>query len=158
MATEEIPQLKERTHVVLTNQGQVEVQFQGYLLGEGTSYRPTHMHPPGSYPPRGTRCPGCRWTDTRILWSTDDKCYVVTTIGNTQVPEEQIRTFTIWTSSSTEVVESLLVNPPSHVKRTRPQLPSQNEEAVESAADYDDAIDQAYSTWVEEDERLENAS
>lgn len=44
--------------------------FQARVLGFGSSYLKTHKdHAPGTFPGKGMRCSGCRWTDTAIMWA-----------------------------------------------------------------------------------------
>lgn len=125
------------------------VTFTGVLLGRGTSRRDSHLdHRPGSFPRKGQRCSGCRWTETRILWSVDDETYVVSTVGRSIVPGEVDRSKVAWAKDPNDVVDTLLVPPPAHIGRDGPlELPPPNADALEEAARNDPRLSTAFDTW-----------
>src|SRR5688572_5946158 len=90
-------------------------EFDGVQLGAATSESGFHNHPgdflDATVPPqtgRRTKCSACRWLETSIYLTRDDK-YVVHTIGRTIVPGEEDRHRVTFTSSAYEIVEVLTV-------------------------------------------------
>lgn len=98
--------------------------FTGRVIGFGSSYRESHLnHNPGSAPPKGVRCSGCRWTDTFIvrveMLHTPEggaecepmpRCtYVLISLGKSKIEGESMRQTVIWTADAAEVLRKLFV-------------------------------------------------
>jgi hypothetical protein len=103
--------------------------FTGKVIGFGSSYRESHLnHNPGSTPPKGVRCSGCRWTDTFIVRvpttsvdSTGLKAdnsgvvqsgapmYVLISLGKSAIDGESMRQTVIWTPDAAEILRKLFV-------------------------------------------------
>jgi hypothetical protein len=141
------------THTVLVTGGN-EYSFDGNLLGYDSSYRDSHTHPPGRLPYKGQRCSGCRWTEIRIYWSESECCYVVSSIGRSNLSGEENRVKTIWTFNPEEVLDFLLVPPPkdSPFDRDLLDLPEPNENALIQASQKDPKLNKVYVEWLSETE------
>lgn len=99
--------------------------FTGKVIGFGSSYRESHLnHNPGSAPPKGVRCSGCRWTDTFIVrveteveWvqeagqymPCEPPQYVLISLGKSKIEGESMRQTVIWTADAAEVLRKLFV-------------------------------------------------
>lgn len=97
--------------------------FTGRVIGFGSSYRESHLnHNPGSAPPKGVRCSGCRWTDTFIVrvdtpggYTEDmirepaERQYVLISLGKSKIEGESMRQTVIWTTDAAEVLRKLFV-------------------------------------------------
>jgi hypothetical protein len=127
--------------------------FVGALLGSGTSRRDGHLHPPDRPPAPGVRCSGCRWTETKIFWSADDRQYVISMIGRSVLPGETDRVKTVWTASAEGVLDTLLIKPPRNVggDPDRLELPQPNADALEEASERDPALDEVFARWDAEE-------
>lgn len=135
-----------------SNRNHERHEFTGVELGFGTSYRESHTHAAGDLPARGTRCSGCRWTETKILWSEDGNQYVISIIGRSEVPGEIDRVKTIWTDTPDGVLDALLVPPPRHIRKSGPlEMPQPNVDALEEAAEADHELDLVFTRWERED-------
>lgn len=138
------------THVVDTGTGTTH-KFTGELIGEGTSHRDSHLHPPTAAPPPGRRCSGCRWTETRVFFSHSDDSYIVQTIGRSVLEGEEDKVKATWAEEAGNVIEALLLPPPRHVARAggSPQLelPQPSLQALVQAADNDADVADALRTW-----------
>ncbi len=132
-----------------TPQGVVVVR--GYVLGQSSSQRDQHNHPPGVQPlDEGgrRRCAACRWLETLIIEELDESKprYVIHTVGRSVVPGESDRPRLVRTDSASEVVETL------HVSRRRlagdgPEetfIPRPSLLALAQAADSDVDLRDAY--------------
>jgi hypothetical protein len=133
-----------------------EHSFEGALLGFGTSRRRSHInHHPGSTPPPGTRCSGCRWTDTKIYWSATDSKYIVHIVGVSIVPGERDKIRVVWAEDADAVLDGLLIAPPRHLTRqhrstvdpTALELPQPNAHALEEASEHDAALADVHRAW-----------
>lgn len=123
------------------------VTFRGRRLGYGTSHMNSHRnHSPGSFPRRGERCSGCRWTEARIFWSEDHEQYVVSTIGRSVVPSEVDKITVVWTADPGEVVDALLVSR-ARFGGDDLELPPPNADALEEAARSDTKLSEAFAEW-----------
>ncbi len=118
-------------------------EFEGYLLGSGTSRLDTHIHPPGAIP-EGLRCSGCRWNEVRIWRSVSDNCYVVGVKGHTSVSGEEHRYKSWWATSADGVLDLLLVKPPARRAFGKPEgyreLPEASYDAIDEASERDPEI------------------
>lgn len=124
-------------------------QFQGWLLGEGSSRLESHIHPLGD-PPPGLRCSGCRWVEARIWWSQTDQCYVIGIKGHTSIDGEQHRYKSWWAVTPEGVLDALLVKPPARRAQTSDssrELPQANYAALEQAAERDPALARVLDAW-----------
>lgn len=120
-------------------------EFSGTVIGAATSESPHHSHPEdylsAASPPqtgRRQKCSACRWLET-TLYRTDDDRYVVYTNGRSIVPGEQDYVRVTITSSAYEVVEVLTVK-----KAAEPFIPLPSARALAQAASRDDDIQEAY--------------
>lgn len=126
--------------------------FTGAKLGFGTSRRGSHInHHPNTFAPRGTRCSGCRWTDTQIFWSATDQRYIIHIVGRSIVPGEHDKIRTAWAEDADDVLDGLLISPPRHVRSsqgdTTLELPQPNADALQEAAEQDSDLAAVFHAW-----------
>src|SRR5688500_5399723 len=101
-----------RTLTNFTVEGQ---EFEGSLLGFGSSYSATGTHTghmPGTTPAPRIRCAACRWADVAIMRvESDDNVplYLVATMGKSDIDGEDQRIKTVWTPDAFEVLTALPV-------------------------------------------------
>lgn len=130
-------------------------EFDGCLLGFGTSQLDTHIHPPGVLPD-GLRCSGCRWTEVRIWWSNVDNCYVVGVKGVTSVAGESDRYKSWWATTADGVLEVLLATPSRKHAIGKPEgwrwLPGASYDAMDQASDVNLPIRTVLETWESDNE------
>lgn len=134
--------------------------FSGYLLGYGSSRKPSHLgHPPNIPAARGARCSACRWSDTTLLWSTTHTLpeapegqYVVVVRGVSLVEGERIWVNSYWCARPIEVLRNLYVAPDKRMKwmDVDPselvnimELPNTSFQALEGAAQVDEGMAEA---------------
>lgn len=116
---EEAPRLADRTAVTLSVLGQM---INAQVLGFSSSYREgpgtTHTgHMPGTPPNPQIGCSACRWADVAILsvWPVNGQrpaatpSYLVALMGKSEVPGEEHRLRTVWTTDPLEVLKGLFV-------------------------------------------------
>lgn len=130
--------------------------FTGKVIGFGSSYRESHLnHNPGSAPPKGVRCSGCRWTDTFIVrvdtpggYTEDmirepaERQYVLISLGKSKIEGESMRQTVIWTADAAEVLRKLFVPTKPGFKHdtTSKAIPPHNGAAFREAARVDRAF------------------
>lgn len=146
--------------------------FQARVLGFGSSYRKTHLnHTPGSRLPKGTRCSGCRWTDTAILWAqpveweephgyapTATWQYVFVSLGKSAISGEKQWDTIVWTEDAEDVLKALFVPTKSEFRRDtgKKAVPPHNAVAFRDAACVDfrlDALLQRYGAVIPDVDR-----
>lgn len=128
-----------------------EYAFTGLKLGFGTSRRTSHLHHPDHPPRPGTRCSGCRWTNTTIYWSTTDDKYLVHIVGRSVLEGERDKIRTVWAEDPDSVLDGLLISPPRHVDGGSLELPQPNAHALEEAAERDRELARVLKDWYDED-------
>lgn len=114
--------------------------FTARVIGYGSSYRESHLnHTPGTAPPKGVRCSGCRWTDTAIL-AADDGHYVFVSLGKSAIPREWQRDTIVWTRDATEVLRKCFVPTKAGFSRDKgaKAIPPHNADAFRQAASIND--------------------
>lgn len=130
--------------------------FTGRVLGFGSSYRESHLnHNPGTAPPKGVRCSGCRWTDTFIVrvdtpggYTEDmirepaERQYVLISLGKSKIEGESMRSTVIWTPDAAEVLRKLFVPTKPGFKHDTggKAVPPHNGAAFREAARVDEAF------------------
>lgn len=118
--------------------------FTGRIIGAGTSESRDHNHPGDYMTPgiasgeRRLKCSACRWQETTIFVTDDDR-FVVHTVGRSIVPGESDRHRVTFTSSAYEIVEVLTVK-----GNKEPFLPDPSARALAQAAAVDDDVQEAY--------------
>lgn len=136
--------------------------FTGRVLGFGSSYRESHLnHNPGSAPPKGVRCSGCRWTDTFIVrvdtpggYTEDmirepaERQYVLISLGKSKIEGESMRQTVIWTPDAAEVLRKLFVPTKPGFKHDTASkaIPPHNGAAFREAA----RVDRAFAELLEQ--------
>lgn len=128
--------------------------FKGRVLGTGTSRKFTHIHPLSDPPGPGVRCSGCRWNETRIMWSEDDTCFVVEISGISSVPGDENRYRSWWVPRVEDLIEVLLINTPPRRRATgspEQEIPRANRDALEEAADNDNRVDAILTAYEDEE-------
>lgn len=136
--------------------GDASDMFTGKVLGFGSSYRESHLnHNPGSAPPKGVRCSGCRWTDTFIVrvdtpggYTEDmirepaERQYVLISLGKSKIEGESMRQTVIWTADAAEVLRKLFVPTKPGFKHDTggKAIPPHNGAAFREAARVDSAF------------------
>jgi hypothetical protein len=131
--------------VTLAGRDGREITFRGAVLGSGSSKRDEHSHYSGYYARKGEKCSACRWFEVTIYkrtLPTGDATYdfVLHTIGNSIVPNEQRFSRVAETSSAYELVELLTVRP----YHGDPFIAAQSQRALAQAASLDDDVRDAY--------------
>lgn len=152
-----VSELETQQHTLRTLDG--DYVFTGARLGFGTSRRRSHInHLPDEAPPPGTRCSGCRWTDTSIYWSSTHDKYVVHIVGRSTVDGEHDKIRIVYADDADSVLDGLLVSPPRHVRHrsTVPgsnidpndlELPQPNAHALEEASEHDSELAEVFRAW-----------
>lgn len=119
-------------------------EFEGTLLGFGSSYSTTGTHTghmPGTLPAPKIGCTACRWADVAIFRvHSDDNVpmYSVVTMGKSDVDGEDQRVKTTWTPDALEVLRAMSVAG----RNGRPaKIPYPNGSAFRHAASVDNGID-----------------
>lgn len=133
-----------RTFTVAGRDDEV-IQFDGVLLGTGTSQRDEHTHHRSRTARKGEKCSACRWFEVALYrrWFTPDRSesdYVVHTVGVSTVPGEQRLSRVSFTTSAFEVLELLTVRKPD----SDPFIAVQSSRALAQAASRDEDIRDAY--------------
>lgn len=125
-------------------------EFEGTLLGFGTSRRGSHQdHPPGVYPKPGARCSGCRWAEISIYRALDGT-YVVHIVGRSDVPGERSRIRTIWAKDASAALDGLLVTRPRKFSPngdSQLELPQPNHDALDDASKHDASLQAILRSW-----------
>ena len=117
-----------------------DYEFSGVRLGYATSQAQSHTHE-GAFVPsrvRSLKCSACRWQETTIYRTRDDKL-VAFTVGRSIVPDEVDRARIHITGSAFELIELLTVR-----SGAEPFLPLPSALALAQAAADDDDIREAY--------------
>lgn len=119
-----------------TNQ-QGEHTFKGTQLGHASSGSEVHTH--GSpQPDQRFKCHACRWSETTI-YRTSDNRYVGHTVGKSTMAGEIDFARIVFARNALELVELLTV------RKGTPFLPLPSARALAQAAEDDDAVFEAYS-------------
>lgn len=150
IASESESEIAEKLYTLSIGDG--EYTFTGAKLGFGTSRRGSHInHHPNTFAPRGTRCSGCRWTDTTIYWSATDQRYIIHIVGRSVAPGEHDKVRTAWAEDADAVLDGLLISPPRHVRSnqgdTALELPQPNADALQEAAEHDPDLAAVFRAW-----------
>lgn len=143
-------------------------EFAGSVLGFASSRATTdeHKHNPMTPPPPGIRCSACRWAEVVIL-KTDvaangKQLYAVFTLGQTVIPDEEVRVSETWTSDPVDVLRSLMVSSPAnHDERGRThstyrRIPFPNAVAFRYAAEVDKPLEAVLDEYDDAIPRLED--
>jgi hypothetical protein len=140
---EQEEEMKMQEHTLSTPTG--DHVFTGRIIGAGTSEAAHHNHTEDFLSPRtpdGTerrrKCSACRWLET-TLYRTEDKKYVVHTIGRSIVPGEIDYIRVTFTTSAYEMVEILTVK-----SAREPYIPDPSARALAQAAELYDDVQEAY--------------
>ena len=126
----------------LINERGDRVDLSTKYLGAGSSRQPEHNHPEGKWPRKGEkRCSACRWFEVQLYKTREG--YAVQQRGCSVVPGE--RTYhRLWqTPSAFHVVEIMTVRENS-AEHKRAFLPQPSAHLLAVAAEFDDAIREAY--------------
>lgn len=121
-------------------------RFEGKFLGMGSSHRDTHINHDGEpHARRGTPCSGCRWFESRIFRSDAGK-YLLYTVGESVVPDEDPRYRAEWVISPYEVIDLLTTFRPSEQPGGQRQqsLSYAARRALAQAANFDHGMRDAY--------------
>jgi hypothetical protein len=140
--------MKTQEHILTTPTG--DHTFIGRVIGAGTSEAAHHSHA-GDYlaaatqnnsatgaQPRRLKCSACRWLET-TLYRTEDKKYVIHTVGRSIVPGEIDYIRVTFTTSAYEMVEILTVK-----SAREPYIPDPSARALAQAAELYDDVQEAY--------------
>lgn len=118
----------------------------GDFLGMGSSHRPYHKHAFPPYAAPKQHCSTCRWMEVRIFQEVvgEDGAasnrYLVVRTGQTIVPGEEVRTTFGYLDTAPEVVNALI----TWGEDGRGTLGYVERRALEQAAQYDGALEEAY--------------
>lgn len=121
--------------------------FYGQFLGFGSSHRETHINHEGTeFAPRGTPCSGCRWFESRIFRGADTGQYLLYTIGESIVDDEEPRYRANWVISPYEVIDLLTTFRPAEQAGGQRQqsLSYAARRALAQAANFDEKMRDAY--------------
>lgn len=144
------------THTITLREG--ELDFEGTLLGSGTTRAGQHWRHDSPYAARGERCPACRWSESSIyrvdgiygIYGDDaeevpdttptppEAPYLVYTLGGSIVPGETNPIRILWLHRGWDVIQGLLF---------KNHLGGANRQAAEAAALVDEDIRNAYRLW-----------
>ena len=118
-------------------------KLQGVFLGTGSSYKRDHMfHKGREYADKKERCSRCRWIEVRIFREDDTGRYLVVTRGASVVPGETDRVTCSLVHGPFQAVEALITR--NEGIGEQPYLIKPAAMALAQAAQYDDAVKEAY--------------
>lgn len=126
------------------------LDFQGKILGSGTSRALQHNHPGYDYitqaPPASAhsspykpKCSACRWNEVTV-YKAEDGSYVAYTEGQTIVPGENVYSRIFQVRGGVALVDALTVRTPGG-----PFLPRPAAAALAQAAESEDSIYDAFN-------------
>jgi hypothetical protein len=149
--------LTEQFSYILPGSDTEPVSFTGRLLGIGSSYRPYHTHPEGTYADRPTtassskKCSACRWFELRVF-SVDEPIpgvsrqvrYLVYFAGVSVVPGEHQRCRYEAVSTAWEVIEAMTLRQRLASGESNVYLSTVASRALAMAAGHDADLREAY--------------
>lgn len=139
-------------HLPVGREGQVRVLSDATFLGFGSTERSRHQnHPDSEFGRPGTKCPACRWYESRLFKIHDghEHHYLVHHVGASNVPGEVDLCRYEETYSAHGVVELFTVRPhpddtDAQGRQRTPFLTRPGAHVLAAAAAHDDEIDDAY--------------